>query len=145
MPRPLKTSIPLTWKGARCASLRITRSEEDLPFLEDCQDLMLDICNQPQPCPVRARCLLFALINNCQAGIWGGMTPEDRAALRKIYPLGAGRITATGVIYDPPAQWTWMPPGAAPRMLPAGHRRRPERGKNENGTRKTIRPDERTS
>jgi WhiB family redox-sensing transcriptional regulator len=35
------------------------------------------------PCPLLASCLEFAMINNERYGVWGGMSPEERAQLRK--------------------------------------------------------------
>lgn len=139
----LRAGIPGRWEGARCRQLRITRPEDDLPFLPECQDLMLDFCNTPEPCPVRARCLLFALVNNYSKGVWGGMGPEDRVALRKKFPLGAGQRTGSGITYDLPPQWEWMPPGAAQLLPSPRHRRRTETEKNGNDDSKTSRADER--
>lgn len=34
-------------------------------------------------CPVRAQCLEFALENDIGFGVWGNMTPPERARLRK--------------------------------------------------------------
>lgn len=34
-------------------------------------------------CPLLEQCLEFAMNNNERFGIWGGKTPEERAALRK--------------------------------------------------------------
>jgi len=142
---PIRAGIPARWEGARCRQLRITCPDDDLPFNPDCQNRMLNICNTPDPCPVRERCLLFALVNNCHIGVWGGMGPEDRAALRKTYPLGMGRRTVTGVVYDPPAQWKWMPPGEALLLLTARQRRRIEAEDNDDDGGKTCRQDERAS
>jgi WhiB family transcriptional regulator, redox-sensing transcriptional regulator len=33
-------------------------------------------------CPVRAKCLQFAVNNGITAGIWGGLTPAERRAAR---------------------------------------------------------------
>jgi WhiB family transcriptional regulator, redox-sensing transcriptional regulator len=33
-------------------------------------------------CPVRVRCLRFALANQIDTGIWGGLTPEQRRRVR---------------------------------------------------------------
>lgn len=40
-------------------------------------------------CPVRDLCLEFALVNEEQHGVWGGMTPKERQRLR-----GRGRPRA---------------------------------------------------
>lgn len=34
-------------------------------------------------CPVRQSCLNFALDNNCDAGVWGGLDADERKALRR--------------------------------------------------------------
>ena len=34
-------------------------------------------------CPVQALCLNFAMINNEEYGIWGGLSSSERARLRK--------------------------------------------------------------
>jgi WhiB family transcriptional regulator, redox-sensing transcriptional regulator len=33
-------------------------------------------------CPVRVRCLRFAMANHIETGIWGGLTPEQRRRVR---------------------------------------------------------------
>jgi WhiB family redox-sensing transcriptional regulator len=38
------------------------------------------ICGE---CPVRLRCLRYALENDEQQGVWGGTTPRERRQLRK--------------------------------------------------------------
>jgi WhiB family redox-sensing transcriptional regulator len=35
-----------------------------------------------QECPVKAECLQFALVNNEQYGIWGGLTLKERLKLK---------------------------------------------------------------
>ena len=39
-------------------------------------------------CTVREECLEFALATNQEAGIWGGVTEEDRRKLRKSWLSG---------------------------------------------------------
>jgi WhiB family redox-sensing transcriptional regulator len=34
-------------------------------------------------CPVRERCLMFAMNNEIAYGIWGGLTPPERQRLRR--------------------------------------------------------------
>lgn len=36
-----------------------------------------------EKCPVRNLCLEYALINDEVDGLWGGMTPKERAKLRR--------------------------------------------------------------
>ena len=44
------------------------------------------ICNgtfDGRECPLKELCLVFAMANNERYGVWGGMTSEERAKLRK--------------------------------------------------------------
>jgi WhiB family redox-sensing transcriptional regulator len=41
-----------------------------------------------QTCPVIKECLTYALVNQEQFGIWGGMSPRERMAMRRA---GKGR------------------------------------------------------
>ena len=41
-------------------------------------------------CPVRAECLDFALGNQLNHGVWGGLTEDERKTLRRARP-GTGR------------------------------------------------------
>ena len=80
------TSIPdweMTWiHRARCAS-----EDPDLffpvgstgPFLEQIGRAKA-VCRL---CPVRAECLEWALATDQRAGIWGGLTEEERRDLRR--------------------------------------------------------------
>ncbi len=34
-------------------------------------------------CPVRARCLTYALSTNERSGIWGGLSEDERASIRR--------------------------------------------------------------
>lgn len=59
------------------------------------------ICNGDdggQKCPIRDACLTWALINNEQHGVWGGMLPHDRLAQRLAKRL------------DPYMEFMWHPP-----------------------------------
>jgi hypothetical protein len=71
--------------GALCVQPRDADIEDfDIPFEEP--ELQMDVCNGvdgTRVCPMRAECLMFALVNNEQFGIWGGMTPEDRKYMRR--------------------------------------------------------------
>lgn len=45
-----------------------------------------------QSCPVRQECLLHALANHEPCGVWGGKTPDERAAIRRGAPIRWARI-----------------------------------------------------
>lgn len=74
-----------------------------------------DICNgvYGQTCPIRTRCLLFALVNNEPGGVWGGMSETDRRAMRRLWPWDYRRPG------EPNPQWRWLPPGEPAAMLRA--------------------------
>lgn len=36
-----------------------------------------------KPCPLLAQCLEFALVNNERYGVWGGLSSDERAKVRK--------------------------------------------------------------
>jgi WhiB family transcriptional regulator, redox-sensing transcriptional regulator len=42
-------------------------------------------------CPVRKRCLEFALVTNQEAGVWGGTSEEERRKLRKEWSAARRR------------------------------------------------------
>jgi WhiB family redox-sensing transcriptional regulator len=42
-------------------------------------------------CPVRARCLEFALTSRQDFGVWGGLTEEERRSLRRARQRAARR------------------------------------------------------
>lgn len=64
----------------------------------------LGTCNN-EVCPLRQQCLDFALLNNEQYGVWGGMTEEDRMALRRKFP--AKKVDGEFV---PREEWVWHEP-----------------------------------
>lgn len=69
-------------------------------FFEDVYTAM-DFCNgnlknDDEVCPRRNECLRTAMQNRENYGIWGGMTPEARLALRLRYP-------------GMPERWIWQP------------------------------------
>lgn len=112
-----RTPIPDNWRGARCRELVIT-ADNDPVYDREQQDDMVEFCNQPTPCPIRSACLEYALINNCADGVWGGMSPEDRKAMRRKYPLGSRERNENGELaWRPRPEWTWLPPGLAPALL----------------------------
>jgi hypothetical protein len=83
-------------KTAKCVLFPATKerdpwygSEEDE---EDYTDDAKDIClgtSDGKPCPLLSSCLEFAMDNNERYGIWGGMSPEERAQLRKERKLAS--------------------------------------------------------
>ena len=72
-------------EGARCL-----RTDPEAFFAEDQAQLgaAKSICAR---CPVRTRCLDVALARNEMFGIWGGLSRQERAALKR------GRTTLGGV------------------------------------------------
>ena len=47
-------------------------------------------------CPVRATCLNWALASGQEAGIWGGLTEDERRGLRRRGLLASHRLTNRG-------------------------------------------------
>jgi WhiB family transcriptional regulator, redox-sensing transcriptional regulator len=75
---PLPLATPATWQDdAACADapaeLFFSSEEED-------QREALALCDA---CPVRSSCLEYALDNNEQYGIWGGVREQDRRRLNR--------------------------------------------------------------
>jgi hypothetical protein len=94
------------WEGAKCAGFRI--SPENDPWFHQ-EEQAVRICNgddDGQICPRRTECLLFALANNENAGVWGGMFTHDRTPMRR---------------YTPRCTWGWHPP-TDPEDAPCGLR-----------------------
>jgi WhiB family redox-sensing transcriptional regulator len=89
------------WRGeAKCTRTPPSLGGPDL-FYDD-EPVALEFCNGTLypgdfVCPRRAECLRTAMLNLENYGIWGGMTPEDRFALRSRYP-------------GMPERWVWHPP-----------------------------------
>lgn len=85
-------------RRAKCLDFPVPSSTYD-PWFEDYWEAM-DICNGANGspvCPVRARCLHRALINNERWGVWGGMLHMDRKRLKDLFP-------------NDPEKWQWQPP-----------------------------------
>jgi hypothetical protein len=102
-------SAPGYWEGAKCEMVEVTRDYD--PFFDDEEDAV-EFCNGDADgvvCPLRDRCLLFALTNNSAWGVYGGMTEDDRRALRKKWPLRSGK--------EPRPEWVWLAPGEARALL----------------------------
>jgi hypothetical protein len=74
-------------KQAKCVLFPADRDHD--PWYVDTEEESADaksIClgiDDGRECPLLSECLEFAMINNERFGIWGGKTPEERAALRK--------------------------------------------------------------
>jgi WhiB family redox-sensing transcriptional regulator len=47
-------------------------------------------------CPVRVECLEWSLATGQDAGVWGGMSEEERRALRRARRREAGRVAVVG-------------------------------------------------
>lgn len=90
MPLTLKDAGPSSrWDTAKCLSVDI--STDDIFFSDDDVDQFeaTEFCNgsvDSHPCPIRDQCLSFALNNSIEYGIYGGMTPLGRKAVRKKLP-----------------------------------------------------------
>ena len=109
---------PDDWSGAKCESIHITE-ENDPFFIEEQYQDGIDFCNgyaDGVECPIRDKCLLFALTNNCKEGVFGGTTPITRRSIRKIWPLRKGK--------KPRPEWHWMTEEEALSMLSEEDRRR---------------------
>jgi hypothetical protein len=79
-------------KTAKCVLFPATAdydpwyNESDDPEAVDESEEAKKICNgtdDGRPCPLREQCLEFAVVNNERWGVWGGMTPDERAQVRK--------------------------------------------------------------
>jgi hypothetical protein len=98
----LRQSSPDDWKQAKCRNIRPT-PEYDPFFDEEDEEEAVNYCNGEADgvlCPVRHECLLYAMINNCREGVWGGTSPLTRKAIRKKFPVQE--------IGKPEPQWEWM-------------------------------------
>jgi len=47
-------------------------------------------------CDVRLDCLEWALVTGQDAGVWGGLSEEERRALRRARKRAAGRVPVPG-------------------------------------------------
>ena len=77
------------WDHAKCLSIDITT--DDIFFSDDEIDQFeaTEFCNGTVDgfkCPLRDQCLSFALNNSIEYGVYGGMTPVARKAVRKKMP-----------------------------------------------------------
>jgi hypothetical protein len=96
----LRVEAPDAWKDAKCAIVEVTREHDD--FFDD-PEAAVEFCNGDADgvvCPLRESCLLFAAVNNCAWGVYGGMREEDRRIMRKLWPLKSGKT--------PRPEWRWF-------------------------------------
>src|SRR6516225_6984713 len=82
------------WSRAKCLSVDILK--DDPFFSEDPvdQEEAVHFCNgtvDGTMCPIRDACLNFALVNNEEYGVWGGMSALSRRAVRRKYPAYYGK------------------------------------------------------
>lgn len=68
-----------------------------------------EICNA---CPVRAECLDYAITNNEQHGVWGGLSTRERRRLADSKPVRAPRPRAVRRVVR----------HSAPKLAPCGTR-----------------------
>jgi hypothetical protein len=96
-----ETSPRAAWEGAKCHQVDVT-SEYD-PFFDD-EEMgeAVKFCNgtdDGRVCPLRDKCLHFALTNHEKFGVWGGMSEIGRKAIRKKMPSKGGK---------PNLEWEWL-------------------------------------
>jgi hypothetical protein len=90
MPLVLRDDDPGSrWDKAKCLTVDITT--DDIFFSDDEIDQFeaTEFCNgtlDDHQCPLRDQCLSFALNNSIEYGVYGGMTPLARKAIRKKLP-----------------------------------------------------------
>lgn len=97
----LRYDSPGSWRKAKCSTITVTRDYD--PFFEEDDGPAIDYCNGDADgvvCPIRNECLLYALANSCQYGVWGGCGELTRKAMRKRWPLKRGTT--------PRPEWEWM-------------------------------------
>lgn len=99
----LRQEAPDKWSGAKCLSIDVLN--DDPFFSEDPADTeeAVAFCNgdvDGKVCPLRHKCLLFALSNNEEYGVWGGTSEITRKAIRKKQPVMRGN--------KPNPDWKWV-------------------------------------
>src|SRR3954464_6508511 len=100
----LRGEAPI-WDEAKCLVTDPHAPIEayDIPF-ED-QLTQQSICNGEDGgpvCPLRHECLIFALQNNLEWGIWGGVSETGRKQIRKEYPMNLKTKEVR-------KEWEWRP------------------------------------
>lgn len=87
-------------RTAKCVMFPATRDydpwygDSDDPDAEDETEDAKNICKgtfDGRPCPLLSECLEFAMTNNERYGVWGGMSPDERATLRKERKRGSNK------------------------------------------------------
>lgn len=76
--------------GARCRVHIPTRDDDGIvrndSWFQEAEEALV-VCNGDweggTPCPMRSQCLLSALVNNEQHGVWGGLTDPQRRWIRR--------------------------------------------------------------
>ena len=90
----LRSPVPDGWARAKCRDFDISNDD---PFFSDDeidQEEAASYCNgdvDRKPCPIRDKCLLFALSNNIDYGVFGGMTQLGRKGMKKKLPPHKGK------------------------------------------------------
>lgn len=99
----LRKPAPSRWKEAKCLSIDVTVDDPFFSEDEIDREEAANFCNGTVDgiaCPIRNECLLFALTNNEEYGIWGGTSELTRKAIRKKHPVCKGNKA------NP--DWRWM-------------------------------------
>lgn len=117
MVQHLRVSAPWLKRYGKCKTVTVTRADDPFFGIEDEVDSGdLDpatrFCNGTDDgvvCPIREQCGIFALTNNEKTGVWGGMAPATRKAIRRQWPLRRGKI--------PRPEWHFMTEAEALAML----------------------------
>lgn len=73
----------MTWNDNWAASAACRGSSDDLFVKGAEQNRAKQVCGR---CPVKAECLVEALDNRIEWGVWGGMTERERRALLRRRP-----------------------------------------------------------
>lgn len=99
----LRQEAPGRWRGAKCSSINVL--QDDPFFSDDPADTeeAVAFCNgevDGKQCPLRDKCLQFALSNNEEYGVWGGTSEITRKAIRRKKPVLKGN--------KPNPDWEWM-------------------------------------
>lgn len=107
-----------SWDAAKCLGQATDPSNDpwfnnvDEGYYDDTEEAR-DFCNgvvDGEVCPIRHKCLTFALVNNEKYGVWGGTSEDDRRAMRKMWPSNGTDI--------PRKEWQWYAPGEVKSLLP---------------------------